>query len=327
MTARDGSGLRKRQAGFAAIPNATVFDAGLSARALGVLVKVVALPEDWDLRMDWLVRQFPEGREAITTAVRELRKLGFYRVERRRRDDGTFTSGVSISDAPLPEWIAQHATACREQGTDRPKWDVSLRVLPDGRVEDEPRLAIPGTESDDANTGTADGKPVSGQPVSGKPVTGLPDVKERNTTQTINSLPTGESTPANGGSDCPPVDDTAQMPLVDAPARPVKTKRKVGVPDNWQPDEALCGWTSRTAPGMPRSEIEAFVAYHQAHGNTFVRLDRAWQTWVNRWVERSSRRGPGATRPGPYRNTGWQNGTSQASWEQFMETGGPDDQQ
>lgn len=197
VKATDGSGLRKRQAGFAAVPNATIFDAGLSARALGVLVKVIALPEDWDLRMEWLVRSFPEGRDAITTAVRELRRAGFYRVERRRRDDGTFTTGVSVSDVALPEWAAAHAAACAAQGTDRPKFDLSLRVLADGRLEDEPVAGPPqleelpfATEGDGADAETAYGKPVSGPPVTGEPVTGLPDVQYQPGTQTITSRAT-----------------------------------------------------------------------------------------------------------------------------------------
>jgi hypothetical protein len=145
--ATDGSGLRKRQAPFTQISNATAQDRQLSARARGVLVFLLSQPVNWTVHQEWLVAQFPEGRTAIMSATRELRRRGHYRVERRRRPNGTFTTGISVSDERNPAWAAQHAAACLRAGSDRPRWDLTLRVLADGRVEDEPPPA-PVTESD-----------------------------------------------------------------------------------------------------------------------------------------------------------------------------------
>jgi hypothetical protein len=144
----DGSGLQNWSDGFAMVPRETAQDSRLSARARGVLTLVLSLPNDWDLRMEWLVKQFPEGRDAVTGAVRELRRFGYYRVERRRRSDGTFTTGVSASNRARPDWAEQHAAACADQGTDKPKWDVSRRLLPNGRIEDQPRPAEAEVEPD-----------------------------------------------------------------------------------------------------------------------------------------------------------------------------------
>lgn len=145
--ATDGSGLRKRQAPFTQVSNATAQDTRLSARARGVLLLLLSLPVDWTVHQEWLVAQFPEGRTAVMSATRELRRRGHYRVERRRRPDGTFTTGISVSDERNTTWAGQHAAACIRAGSDRPRWDLTLRVLPDGRVEDEPRPA-PITERD-----------------------------------------------------------------------------------------------------------------------------------------------------------------------------------
>lgn len=205
MRATDGSGLRKRKRGFAQVPNETAFDKTLSARARGVLLVVVALPEDWELHMGWLVEEFTEGRDAITAAVRELRRRGYYRVERRRRPDGTFVSGISVSDTSLPEWIEQHQAACAAQGTDRPKWDVSLRLLPDGRVEDEPVAGPPprggdtppdDTDCDDPQAEDdrlpANGLSVTGEPAAGDPVPGPPVVNTKTQTKTQTKRVTSE---------------------------------------------------------------------------------------------------------------------------------------
>src|SRR4051812_11777005 len=77
--AADGGGLRKRQRGFAAVPNETVWDDELAARDLGILTKIIALPEDWDLSTEWLVKKCSEGRDAVMTSLRTLRRLGYYR--------------------------------------------------------------------------------------------------------------------------------------------------------------------------------------------------------------------------------------------------------
>jgi hypothetical protein len=193
MRTTDGSGLRKRQQGnFTTVPNETVWDEELSTRALGLLVKIASLPDGWDLRSKWLVERSPEGREAVMVAIRELRRLGYYRVERRRRSDGTFVTGVSVSDVRDRDWAAQHAAAAEAQGGN-PKWDVSLRLLDDGRVEDEPiaRPELPSVEKvqvKSADGFPVNGEPVSGEPVTGEPLTGLADVKERTTTKTSTHL-------------------------------------------------------------------------------------------------------------------------------------------
>lgn len=276
MKATDGSGLRKRQQrGFAAVPNETVFDAGLSARALGVLTKLVALPVDWDLRRDWLVRQFPEGRDAITTAVRELRRLGFYRVERRRRDDGTFTTGISVSDVALPEWVGQHAAACTAQGTARPKFDVCLRVLPDGRLEDEPIAGPPQREElpfdtvgDDPDTLTADWESVDGKPVIGSPVTGLPDVNTQTVTQTSTSGgdSEGASSVSSGLALEPPSQPAPSSPPAPPPldpaSPPVRSCRR------WPSPHGSCGTCA--------TDREILAAWEAAAHR--AALDRAWAT-------------------------------------------------
>lgn len=214
MKATDGSGLRKRQSGFTQVPNETIFDEDLPNRALGILSKVLSLPNGWDLRTEWLLAKCPhEGRDAVMGALRTLRKLGYYRVERRRRPDGTFTTGVSASEVRVPEWAAQHAQACADQGTDKPKWDVSLRLLDDGRVEDEPveRPEL-GVDLNEANAQVeppngfpVSGEPVSGEPVTGEPVTGRPDVKERLTTNT-STHSEGVSLVSRDAAEQPPLD-------------------------------------------------------------------------------------------------------------------------
>lgn len=204
----EDNGLKNWSTGWVQIPNETAQDSRLSARARGVLVLVLSLPDGWQLHSEWLIKQFSEGRDSVMNAVRELRKHGYYRVERRRRvADGTFTTGVSVSNISRTDWIAQHAAACAEQDTEKPKWDVSRRLLPDGRVEDQPLPVVPPdsdtatTEGDAAATNhrkrpTSDRKTSDGKPGDWAPGDGLKarhtqthhqDTRERPTTDPMSS--------------------------------------------------------------------------------------------------------------------------------------------
>lgn len=318
-TTNDGSGLRKRQRnGFAAVPNETVWDDELPTRALGVLTKLIALPEEWKLDTGWLVEKCGgDGREAVMTALRALRRLGYYRVERRRLAGGKFVTGVSVSDVRLPEWAEQHAQACRDQGTDKPKWDVTLRVLDDGRIEDEPARGPVDKPAGQTGNGFTDsgqtGDRIDRSPV--QPVTGEPDVRTQTETQTETHPHPAGGAPAAGAP---------QLSLVDAPAQPAPTRprrERHKLPDDWTASPELLAKAREKAPGVDvAAEVEKFIGYHRSTGDRKLDWNLAFlTTWMGRAAER---RGGRSGRPQPYRNTGSTAEATQAKWASWGRTGG-----
>lgn len=312
MRATDGSGLRKRQIGFAAVPNDTVWDERLSTRALGLLTKVISLPEDWDLRTDWLVEKSPEGREAVMNTLRELRRAGYYRVERRRRGDGTFVAGVSVSDVSVPEWAAAHAAACQAQNTDKPKWDVSLNLRADGSVEDEPAR---GPVDENAQVSPANGFTVSGSAASGSARDG--QTGDRSTLRQNKETHKETTTP-------PPTvgPPTEQLALVD-PTRPKRAPRqRTALPKDWVPSPEL---RARTAERYPHvnidREVEQFHHHHEGIGQRWIDWDRAWWKWLGNCRPAGATGRPG--RPAPYRNGNQSAETIQAKWSGYTGRNNP----
>lgn len=109
-TTTNGGGLRKRRSGyFVQIPRETIRDRSLSWKARGLLAFLLDMPEGWDVRSPWLAEQGKEGKDAVQSGLRELRRAGYYRLERRRLLDGTITMGTAISETPVPEWAKQSA--------------------------------------------------------------------------------------------------------------------------------------------------------------------------------------------------------------------------
>ena len=103
-------GLRKLRAGFfVPIPRDTMRDKRLSFKARGLLGYLLDMPEGWDVRSEYLATQGKEGRDAVQTGLKELRKYGYYRLERRRLLDGRIVMGTAVSESPVQQWIDESA--------------------------------------------------------------------------------------------------------------------------------------------------------------------------------------------------------------------------
>ena len=110
MSAEVTGGLRKLRTGFfVPIPRDTMRDKRLSFKARGLLGFLLDMPDGWDVRSEYLATQGKEGRDAVQTGLKELRKYGYYRLERRRLLDGRIVMGTAVSEAPVQQWIDESA--------------------------------------------------------------------------------------------------------------------------------------------------------------------------------------------------------------------------
>lgn len=84
------SSRSRRSKNFAQIPNDLLRDSELSARARGVLCYLLSHSDTFTVTRKMLLAAFPEGRDAIETALRELREAGYVRVVRPKGESGRF---------------------------------------------------------------------------------------------------------------------------------------------------------------------------------------------------------------------------------------------
>jgi hypothetical protein len=100
--------LRKRfKQGFTTVPNKSAEDKRLSLKARGLLVYLLAKPDNWEVRSRQIAAEVPDGRDAVQSALRELGHYGYYRLTTERRGDGSFDRITDISDTPVdePGWV------------------------------------------------------------------------------------------------------------------------------------------------------------------------------------------------------------------------------
>lgn len=87
--------------GFAQVANAALRDKRLSFKARGVLAMVLSYSGEWDAPRDWLEQQSDkDGRDAIQSALNELTDLGYRKVVRSQKPDGTWLTEAHWFQTP-----------------------------------------------------------------------------------------------------------------------------------------------------------------------------------------------------------------------------------
>jgi hypothetical protein len=82
--------INKNRTKYTTVPTNITYDKRLSLKGLGMLVKLLSLPNNWVFTEQGLVTLFvKEKRDSIRTALKELEDLGYLCRKRNRKEDGT----------------------------------------------------------------------------------------------------------------------------------------------------------------------------------------------------------------------------------------------
>lgn len=71
-----------KNANFTVINNIFLRSQNLSLKAIGLLCKVLSLPEDWDYSIDGLIAICKDGKTAVRSAMKELEEWGYLKITR-----------------------------------------------------------------------------------------------------------------------------------------------------------------------------------------------------------------------------------------------------
>lgn len=85
---------------FTVIRNDVLRDSRLSFRARGLLASILSRPDNWTARVTQLMNEGKEGREAIRSALDELKAHGYLVVKQYRNDKGQFVTDQVVYDTP-----------------------------------------------------------------------------------------------------------------------------------------------------------------------------------------------------------------------------------
>ena len=81
---------------YTTMSNYHLRDERLSLKAIGLLSKILSLPEKWDYTVAGLAEICKEGKDAIRSALEELEKAGYIERNQTHGADGTFSGNEYI---------------------------------------------------------------------------------------------------------------------------------------------------------------------------------------------------------------------------------------
>lgn len=106
---------------FTVIPNEIIRNKEMSCNAKMILITMLSLPPEWDFSVNGLALLVKEGRDAVSSALKELEKFGYITRKRERFSDGTLGVMVyTVYQYPVEESERTLNTRGFEPKTEKP---------------------------------------------------------------------------------------------------------------------------------------------------------------------------------------------------------------
>lgn len=125
----------EHNANYTTMSNYHLRDGRLSLRAIGLMSKMLSLPEDWDYTVGGLASIVKEGRDAVRKALMELEAAGYLVREQGRSSGGNFAANdytlfEEPRESPLTEKPSTVKPSADLPSADLPSTDSPLTVNP-----------------------------------------------------------------------------------------------------------------------------------------------------------------------------------------------------
>ncbi len=122
---------------FTTVHNAFIDDLRLNNDAIGLLLKMLKLPNDWNFSIKGLASISKDGERKIARQLKELEECGYLVRERIQSDSGRFADWeYIISDEPLPEDIIKLSYKNNSNNNSKSENDADTSSSPDRRFAD-----------------------------------------------------------------------------------------------------------------------------------------------------------------------------------------------
>ncbi len=133
---------------FTVIANCIFKDRSLSAKAKGLLVEMLSLPESWDYTLKGLACLFADGLDSIRQGILELEEHG-YIVRERKRDNKGRLCGMEYVIYETPHLSTEKSAPKADKETSKPISESPVHTSPvlDSPVPENPTLDEPTQEN------------------------------------------------------------------------------------------------------------------------------------------------------------------------------------
>lgn len=102
MNSSNGSVVRVvKDRDYTVMKNIHLKDMRLSLKAIGLLCKVLSLPDNWEYSISGLVAICKEGRDAVKASLMELKEFGYLEINKLQKENGQFYYEYVIHEIPI----------------------------------------------------------------------------------------------------------------------------------------------------------------------------------------------------------------------------------
>ena len=126
---------------FTVIANSVFKDRRLSAKAKGILVEMLSLPENWDYTLKGLTTLFSDGIDSIRQGIKELEENG-YIVRERKRDARGRLGGMEYVIYETPEKAVENSVENSAPESTEPIDDTPAKDFPVQEVSIEDKAML-----------------------------------------------------------------------------------------------------------------------------------------------------------------------------------------
>ena len=127
---------------FTVIANSVFKDRRLSAKAKGILVEMLSLPENWDYTLKGLTTLFSDGIDSIRQGIKELEEKNGYIVRERKRDARGRLGGMEYVIYETPEKAVENSVENTTPESTEPIDDTPAKDFPVQEVSIEDKAML-----------------------------------------------------------------------------------------------------------------------------------------------------------------------------------------
>lgn len=137
MTETKGAiGRKRKKTGFTQVSNSMLEDSRLSWRAKGLLCYMLSRPDNWRINKTDLYKRGTEGRDAMHSALNELKELGYLHIYPNQQDKGQMQGWIwEYDDTPFTAEMRIIRTTENQQ--------LNIENEPETRLTENPTFGKP----------------------------------------------------------------------------------------------------------------------------------------------------------------------------------------
>lgn len=109
--------------GYTVMSNYHLRDKNMSLKAKGLLSLILSLPDDWNYSINGFVAICKESNTAVVSALNELKTLGYMKIDKVRKENGTFEYIYNIYEKPIAESPSIEKPAIEKPDLENPCMD------------------------------------------------------------------------------------------------------------------------------------------------------------------------------------------------------------